>query len=143
MARILLIDDEDALRRMTRLLLERGGHEVEEAPNGDAGLRAYRERGADVVVCDLFMPGREGMETIAELRREGARVVAISGGGAVGAVGLLDVALAIGACAALPKPFGLEQLLDAVGRALATCPGHPLPGRRGGVARPSGYFSRE
>jgi CheY-like chemotaxis protein len=143
MARILLIDDEDILRRLTRLLLERGGHEVEEAPDGDAGLRAFRERRADVVVCDLFMPGREGMETIAELRREGARVVAISGGGAVGAVGLLDVALAMGACAALAKPFGRQELLDAVSEALAAGPGPALPRAGAGRARPSAYLARE
>src|SRR5262245_44724316 len=105
MPRILLIDDEDVLRRMTRLLLERSGHEVEEAADGEQGLRAFRERPADVVLCDLFMPGREGMETIGLLRRAGARVVAMSGGGVIGAMGLLDVALAMGACAALPKPF--------------------------------------
>jgi CheY-like chemotaxis protein len=145
MPRILLIDDEKVLRQMIRLMLERSGHEVEEAADGDEGLRAFRERRADVVLCDLFMPGREGMETITELRRAGARVVAMSGGGVVGAMGLLDVAVAMGACSALPKPFGRQQLLDAVAGALASGDGppRPLPREGGGLARPSGYLARE
>jgi CheY-like chemotaxis protein len=118
-SRILIIDDEGVLRRVARLALEAAGHEVDEAADGDEGLRAYRARPADVVLCDLFMPGREGLETIPELRRAGARVVAVSGGGLKGAVSVLDVAVALGAVSALPKPFGRKELLAAVEGALS------------------------
>lgn len=118
MARILIIDDERLIRRLARLTLESAGHQVEEADDGDAGLAAYRERPADVVLCDLFMPGRDGLETIPELCRAGARVVAVSGGGQAGALGLLGVARKMGARAALAKPFGRAELLGAVEEAL-------------------------
>jgi len=119
MARILVIDD-DRLRELLRVLLEKAGHEVDEAPEGGAGLRAYRARPADLVVCDLFMPGQEGLETIRALRlaAPAAKVLAISGGGLHGTVGALPTALLLGAVAALHKPFGGPELLGAVARAL-------------------------
>jgi CheY-like chemotaxis protein len=120
MARILLIDDNDSLRRLLRLQLEAAGHQVREAGNGDDGLRLYQEGPADLVVCDLFMPGKEGLETIRELRRQWeARIIAISGEGPVGSSDLLRVAEKLGAARALSKPFGGETLIEAVRCVLA------------------------
>lgn len=69
MARILIIDDETAVRRSLRVLLERAGYEVDEAGDGQAGLRLHAARPADVIITDLFMPDFDGIETILELRR--------------------------------------------------------------------------
>ena len=64
MARILLIDDDEAVRRPTARLLELMGHEVLTAEHGEAGLRVWRERGADLVITDVCMPGMNGLEVI-------------------------------------------------------------------------------
>src|SRR5438034_3194673 len=64
MARILVIDDDALLRGAIRVVLESAGYEVIEAGDGDAGLRLHRELGADLVVVDLFMPERDGLEVI-------------------------------------------------------------------------------
>ena len=83
MARILLIDDSEDLRAMLGDELVAAGYEVTAVANGHAGLAAVREAHVDVVVTDIFMPERDGLETIAELRRDFPRikVIAISGGG--------------------------------------------------------------
>src|SRR5260370_16043486 len=83
MARILVMDDDGVIRAAVRRILESAGHEVLEAADGAAGLRLHREQGADLVVVDIFMPGRDGVEVIRALRQEAplAKVVAISGGG--------------------------------------------------------------
>jgi CheY-like chemotaxis protein len=119
-ADILVIDDCESTRVPLRTLLEASGHRVLEAPEGAAAMRLLRGQAVDVVFCDLFMPGQEGLETIRLLRRElpHVRVVAMSGGGARGQMNLLDVAVKLGACAALVKPFESEELFAVVEAAL-------------------------
>jgi two-component system chemotaxis response regulator CheY len=92
------------------------GHEVLEAADGAAGLRLYRERGADVVILDIFMPERDGLEFIRELRAEGrpAKIVAISGGGQTGQFDMLKAAAAFGAARTLSKPVALSGLVATV-----------------------------
>jgi len=116
-----VIDDEPGMRGTMRRILERDGHEVREAENGSEGLRLFREQQADVVVTDLLMPDKEGIETIVELREEApnVRILAISGGGAVGAESTLADAEALGADASLAKPFTVDQLRNAVAALLA------------------------
>jgi DNA-binding response OmpR family regulator len=118
---ILIIDDDPAMRSTVRKILEREGHDVREAVDGDEGLRVFRERPADVVVTDLIMPGKEGIETIVELREEApdVRILVISGGGTMLAETLLSDAEAIGADASLPKPFSVDQLRNAIAALLA------------------------
>ena len=70
MARILVIDDEDALRAMLKKALEKQGHEVLEATSGAEGVRVYQERTVDLVMTDMFMPGPCGIDAIAALNRE-------------------------------------------------------------------------
>jgi len=115
-SRILLIDDDASLRGAIRQALERAGHEVVEATDGAAGVRLYRERGADVVILDIFMPERDGLEFILDLRAEGrqAKIIAISGGGQTGQIDILKAAAAFGAARTLSKPVALAQLLAAV-----------------------------
>ena len=120
MARILVIDDDTAIRSVVRRGLERVGHDVTEAPDGDAGLKAYRAHHTDLVVTDIIMPEREGVETIMALRKEfpGLKIIAMSGGGG-GSADFLGIAKKLGARRALTKPFGHRELLEALEEVLA------------------------
>jgi DNA-binding NtrC family response regulator len=120
MPRVLIIDDDDSLRGMLRVALEGDGHQVAEAAGGAEGLRLLRERGADLVLCDVFMPGTDGLETLGALKDEfpGLPVVSMSGGGFGGQVDMLGVARALGARAVLYKPFKLQAVRDVLRQTL-------------------------
>jgi CheY-like chemotaxis protein len=119
--RVLIVDDEPSVRRLGRAALERAGFEVEEAGDGADAARAFRTRPADAVVCDMFMPERNGIELMNDLAREfgDVRFVAISGGGGEGRYDLLPAARLIGARVVLKKPFDRAALVRAVRDALA------------------------
>ena len=114
--RILVIDDDPAMRGSMRRILERDGHDVREAGDGAEGLRLFRAEPADVVVTDVLMPGKEGMETIVELLEEApdVRILVVSGGGTMLGESTLSDAQALGADASLAKPFTVDQLRSAV-----------------------------
>lgn len=116
MARILVIDDDKKLREVMRRALEHAGHTVFEADNGEAGIRLYRDRGADLIVTDIFMPERDGLETILQLRREspGVKIVAISGGDRTQRFDLRPDAEVLGASRTLMKPFDQAELVKIV-----------------------------
>lgn len=116
MARILIIDDDSNLRRVMRKVLERAGHTVHEAENGLRGIEVVERELPDLVVTDLLMPEKEGIETIVELRERfpSIGIVAVSGAGGVGDRGPLIDAELFGADASLPKPFGIEDFLGAI-----------------------------
>jgi DNA-binding response OmpR family regulator len=116
MVRILVIDDACWIREALRLTLEAAGYEVRVAADGEEGLRAFRRDRADVVLCDLCMPGKDGLETIRQFRQEwpGVPVVAMSGGATRGGLNLLTVARSGGACCILRKPFDRASMLAAV-----------------------------
>ena len=118
MATILVIDDELPVRQLLGTILERAGYEVILAENGEIGLRIFAERLPDVVIIDMFMPEKEGLETILALRRlsPDTRIVAISGGGRHG-IDVLELAEGLGAAVTLHKPFRKEEILAAVGSA--------------------------
>lgn len=120
MAKIVVIDDDPALRRTMRKILQRGGHEVREAENGLTGLSLVEADRPDVVVTDLLMPEKEGIETIVELRDRfpDVAVVAISGAGGVSREGPLVDAELFGADATLSKPFTIERFQETVERVL-------------------------
>ena len=115
-ARILIIDDDDPLRHMLCQALEQAGYETVEARDGQEGLEHFRATPADLIITDILMPGKEGLETIMELRRAipGVKIIAISGGGQTGNMTFLEVARYLGAQRALQKPFELRELLKAV-----------------------------
>ncbi len=121
MAKILLIDDEETVRTVTRRILEGAGHRVIEATNGREGVELFRGQPVDLVVTDMIMPVQEGVETVRTLLEESPRVkiIAISGGGRAHFTGFLDVARALGAKHTLEKPYTREQLLAAVDKVLA------------------------
>lgn len=121
MARILVIDDEDRIRRMLRAALEMEGHVVLEARQGAEALQLNRITPVELVITDILMPETDGFEVIMGLRREAPqlKVIAMSGGGLFRQVGVLDAANLLGAFATVQKPFDLDFMLDTVGRALA------------------------
>jgi DNA-binding NtrC family response regulator len=120
MANILVIDDDPTLRSFLRMALEEAGHRVREASDGDTGIKAFSQQAADVVVCDIVMDGKEGLETIMELRRRfgEVKIIAISGGACGGRVDFLPIAAKLGACKFLPKPFATPVLVAAVDEVL-------------------------
>lgn len=121
MARILVVDDEDQIRRLLRIALETEGHEVLEARQGDDALELVRMTPPELVITDIIMPGRDGMEVLMALRREvpGLKVIAMSGGGQYKLTEPLLMAEPLGAFAAVRKPFELGAMLETVKRALA------------------------
>lgn len=121
MARILIIDDEDELRSMLRRMLEQAGHEVTEAVNGAEGIKLYERDRPDLIITDIIMPEKEGVETIIALRQADPNlpIIAISGGGRLEATDFLTMAKKLGARHTLSKPFRRDQLLEAVGECLA------------------------
>lgn len=122
MADIIIIDDERDVRATVRKILERDGHTVRDADNGNQGIRLHRERPADLVITDLFMPDKEGIETIRELRELSPelRILAVSGGASMQPDGPLSDAEFLGADGSLAKPFTVEGLQDKVRSVLAS-----------------------
>ena len=123
-ALILVIDDESAVRRSLRRMLERAGHTVLEASDGRAGLTLFQQHRPELSIIDIIMPDMDGIEIIIEMRRERpqAKIIAISGGGQTQGLHFLDMAKKLGAVEALAKPFRVKQLLEAVDRALQAAP---------------------
>jgi DNA-binding response OmpR family regulator len=115
-ARILIIDDEDQIRTMLRQLLEHEGYEVMEAPDGREGIKTYRSKPADLIITDIVMPEKEGIETIMELKQDypDVKIIAMSGGGRIEPETYLKMAKNFGALLTFTKPIQTRQLLNAV-----------------------------
>jgi CheY-like chemotaxis protein len=124
MARILVVDDEAPVRALLRAILAAAGQEVAEAADGAEGVLAYRRLCPDLLFCDLFMPGKNGLEAIRELSAEfpGVKAVAMSGGTAAAILHLLPTARRLGAAWLLPKPFDRKAVLAAVEHVLQGIP---------------------
>jgi CheY-like chemotaxis protein len=116
MARILLIDDDDSVRTMLRQTLTHFGHTVIEARNGKEGLNLFPGARADLVITDIVMPEKEGLEVLMELRQEQppVKIIAMSGGGRGMAADYLRTAKLMGAAKVLTKPFSNEVLMAAI-----------------------------
>jgi DNA-binding response OmpR family regulator len=121
MAKILVVDDDAMVRTTMSTILRHHGFEVELAINGKQGLAAFREAAPDLVITDIIMPEKEGLETIIEMRRvrPSIKIIAMSGGGRVGNSDFLRMAKSLGADAVIPKPFGPNDLLGCVKTCLA------------------------
>jgi len=121
MEHILVIDDESQIRGLLRKVLERAGYTVTEAADGVEGCKAYRQDRPDLVITDLTMPEKNGLETIKELMADNpkVRIIAISGGGQRFPEYFLDKAAAEGAMKMIIKPFKNDELLTAVSQTLA------------------------
>jgi CheY-like chemotaxis protein len=120
-ARILVVDDDQAIRRLLRAMLERRGHAVVEARNGDEGLQYYRAAPMDLVITDIQMPVMDGLQMIKELRGDfpTVKVIAISG-----EKGQLAAAQTCSQCT-FEKPLYMEEFLDAVQK-FASAPGSSI-----------------
>lgn len=116
MARVLIIDDEEQVRKLIREVLEEAGHEVVEARNGREGMKLYEANSTDVVITDLVMPEQEGLETITGLRRRfpAVKIIAISGAQQKLDLDLLYVAEKLGAIRTMEKPFEMQKLVALV-----------------------------
>jgi CheY-like chemotaxis protein len=125
--KILLIDDEEDIRNIMRIILERAGYEVLDASNGREGLRIYHQTYPDLVITDILMPEMEGLETIIALRRENpnVRIIAISGGGQCGH-DYLPISLKLGALLTIAKPFTQKEFLGTVVGLLENNSGIPM-----------------
>ncbi|MBF0143395.1 MAG: response regulator [Magnetococcales bacterium] len=121
MARILVIDDEAAIRSLIREILEEEGHEITDAADGIQGMEAFRSAPFDLVIADMLMPGMDGVELIMELTglSPQVRIIAISGGGrGKEASSNLELARDYGAQYLLAKPFTPRELIQAVYRSI-------------------------
>ena len=118
--RVLVIDDDALVRSTIRRLLERAGFTVFEARHGADGLSLIADQPVDLVITDILMPVKEGIETILELRQNYPTlpIVATSGGDRTGNNEFLEMASKLGADRVLPKPFRSRELLDIVGEIL-------------------------
>jgi len=117
-----VIDDDEDVRSCIRNILEHSGYSVLEAENGSVGICIFRKNPVDLVIVDLFMPEKEGIETIIELRKEYAdlKILAISGGiPGYGPDHFLHIAQKLGADGSLDKPFNMQQLLTKIELLLA------------------------
>lgn len=121
MAKILIVEDDEAFRETLRRSAEQLGHQVAVAANGNKALAAFEEFPADLVITDLLMPDKDGFETIRELRKRYKRVryIAISGGGKIEAARYLELAEQLGAWQTLAKPFTRDQLEAAITHVLS------------------------
>jgi two-component system response regulator (stage 0 sporulation protein F) len=119
MATILVIDDEQSIRKLLKEILEKEGYTVLEAANGREGLNVYQNQPVDLVIMDLLMPDTDGLEATLQLTREylDAKVIAMTG--AQGDRNFLDVAKLFGARRTIEKPFDINALLQVVKEELA------------------------
>lgn len=120
--RVLLVDDDPDVLRSLGKTLTNAGFGVVQAANGEEAVRRWRElNGGDLAIVDLFMPEKDGLETIVELRAysPGVPIIAMSGGGITGRVDILKDAKLFGAVETLEKPFSTHELLALIARTLA------------------------
>jgi DNA-binding NtrC family response regulator len=129
MARIFLIDDDNSVRDMLRKTLAHFGHTVIEARNGKEGMELFPHANADLLITDIVMPEKEGLEVLMELRKRQppVKIIAISGGGRVSAADYLRTAKLMGAAKVLAKPFSNEALMAAVNELLSSGETPTLP----------------
>jgi CheY-like chemotaxis protein len=123
MANIIVVDDEKIIRTLLKEILKKAGHEIRITKDGREALDLVNEKEPDLIITDIFMPGKSGLELIMELRKDrpAIRLIAISGDTASRAGGHIDclgVARDLGCSHILVKPFSKDQVLDAVNAAL-------------------------
>ncbi|MCP4265200.1 MAG: response regulator [Candidatus Brocadiaceae bacterium] len=117
MSRVLVIDDEAQVRKLLRKILEAEGYQVADAPNGKVGMEFCRVERFDLVITDIIMPEKEGIEVIGELLDNfpETKIIVISGGSRnLNADNLLVSAKKIGADCVISKPFNVDELLNEV-----------------------------
>ncbi len=116
MVKILVVDDDDLVRNMICSFLSKSGYTVFEATNGNSGVAMAQEKSPDLVLTDMLMPDKEGIETIMEIKaiNPDIKVIAMSGGGKTKNMAFLDMAKQIGAEHIMSKPFKPTALLEII-----------------------------
>ena len=117
MAKILIMDDDNQLREMLKIMLENEGYnDIEVAESGYIGMKLIRKSHFDLVITDIIMPDKEGIETIMEIKKDfpAMKIIAMSGGGKIGPDSYLVMAKHLGADKALAKPFLQSEIVNAV-----------------------------
>ena len=124
MAHILLVEDEQLVSETLASAMVSSGHTVVTASNGVEGLKRFAEQAFDLVVTDIIMPDKEGIEMILDMRRRKpeAKIIAMSGGGRIGSVEFLTMAASVGAMATLKKPIHLAKFLSVLTDSLTQAP---------------------
>jgi DNA-binding response OmpR family regulator len=122
MAHILVIDDDPQMRAMLEKTLQTAGHEVSVAENGNAGLQVQCTKPAELIITDLLMPEKDGLETIVELRQHFPKVPIITISGRPSTGFFLHMATHLGALRTVEKPFPPAEILAAVDEALKQNP---------------------
>lgn len=114
--KILLIDDDNHFREMFAELLKRNGYDVIESPDGRYATELFTEHQPDLVITDIIMPEKEGIETILDLKRKHGdlKIIAISGGGRTNAMDNLRSARLLGADYTFEKPFENKEILEVI-----------------------------
>ena len=120
MRKILIIDDNSAVRTTMARILELAGYETLTAADGNEGLIRMRQDLPDLIITDIIMPEKEGIETIRQMLVEQptAKIMAVSGGGRHANMDFLEVARKLGAMDVLEKPFEPEELVNRVSRCI-------------------------
>lgn len=118
--RILVIDDEPTALDLLRRILEMNGYEVLMATNGQEGVELFQQHPCDLVITDMVMPIKDGLQTILDLRSyvPDLPVIAISGGGAISKERYLAVAGYLNRVITIAKPFAIEDITEAVKKLL-------------------------
>lgn len=118
--KVLIIDDDEVIRMALRGIFKKENCGVVEAGNGNAGVSLFRQEKPDIVITDILMPDKEGLETISEIRAcdPHVKIIAMSGGGSVRDMGFLKLAGKLGANGTLHKPFRPDEILSLIGRLL-------------------------
>ena len=116
MARVLIVEDDANLRLILQNVVDQAGHTTYVATDGQDALNQVQQEPPDIVVTDIIMPEKEGIELILSLRKEfpEIRIIAISGGGQLGADHYLDMAREFGADITIGKPFDKQCFMDAI-----------------------------
>ena len=132
MAKILLVDDDNQIKEVLRQMIVREGYKGVDASDSKIGMRSLREVPADLVILDLLMPEKDGLEAIIELRHDfpDVKIIAISGEGSIGAWDYLNMAKALGAQSTLYKPFSMKELLKSVQELIGNDKAHEKYGER-------------
>jgi YesN/AraC family two-component response regulator len=129
MAKIIVVDDEPSILLMLRKMLEKAGHEVDTASNGNEGITLFEKNKHDLLITDIIMPEKEGIETIIELHKKypDLKIIAISGGGRFSPEGYLSGAKLLGANMVFQKPLIQKEFLEAVAMLLNEPKGRIFP----------------
>lgn len=139
MTRVIVIDDQDAIRRLIRRALESKGYAVLEASDGGAGLKLLAQEAVELVITDIFMPGQDGIETLRQIRKEfpQVKVIVISGGDSTGTLDMRRDCRVLGGCAEPGEAFYNHGIGGTGGGGTRTAVRRKLP-RQDSNLRPAG-----